>query len=378
MKNKILSITNILSILAFFLFFNACSSPDLELPDETPQDVYAIDSLTGSDNGSYVLDEEMLAEVVGQIEKGHYGNMNSLIIIHNDELVLEEYFNGWNRHMLHDSWSMTKSFTSSLIGIAIEQGYINGVDEKLLDFFPEYDDFENFDERKESITLEHVLTMSAGFSLSKSSKMSDSTDWIKFMLDIPVTDDPGTTFAYSSGGSHLLSGILQNTTGQTTEEFAVENLFNTLGITDWEWSTDPNGISTGGWGLSLHPANMAVFGYLFLKNGWFNGKQVVPGNWVKQSTAKHITSMTMWGGSMDGIYDYGYQWWRLNDSFLETMWRGSPPETNDIFYALGYGGQYIYVIPHLNMVIVVTAWELYKSWQQSFLFNDIYNTVKEK
>jgi len=394
MKKKILSTANFLIILILLLFFSACGTPDLELPVEYPQDAYAIDSLTGSDNGSYELDEEELAEVVERIEKGRYGNIHSLVIIHNDSLVLEEYFREWTRHMLHPCYSVTKSFTSALIGIAIEQGYINGVDDKLLGFFTEYDDIENLDQRKKSITLEHVLTMSSGFEWDEISvpyvdrqgnpnyendviELSQSSDWIKHMLDVPMNFDPGSEFVYNSGGTHLLSGILTHTTGQSAEDFAEGNLFKALGITDWEWESDPNGITVTGWGLSLHPVNMAMLGYLYLKNGRLNGQQIVPEDWVEESTAKHtVIDNFVW--IMNGKMDYGYQWWRFNDSMFDTMWRGDPPKVNDLFNASGFGGQYIYIVPHLDMVVVITAWEPTKMQYPAILFNDVYNTVKEK
>jgi CubicO group peptidase (beta-lactamase class C family) len=297
--------------------------------------------------------------------------------------------------MLHPCYSVTKSFTSALIGIAIDQGYINGVDDNLLDFFPEYEDIANLDDTKKSIMLKHVLTMSAGFTWDEISnrlmdrqgnlnpdndaiKMAQSDDWNKYVLDRPMSTDPGTEWNYSSGGSHLLSGILTNTTGQSAEEFAEEHLFKKLGITKWEWLADPNGLTTTGWGLELHPVNMAMFGYLYLKKGRLNGQQVVPEAWVEESTAKHIVVEHFFHWIMDGKLDYGYQWFRLNDSMFDTMWRDDPPDINDIFDATGVGGQYIYVVPHLDLVIVITAWELQRQGLPSMLFTDCYNAVKEK
>ena len=389
-NRKILSIATIFTILTTFLFISACATPDIDLPDETPQKEYTIDSLSGSDNGSYEFDEDRLSQIVDDIEKGQYGNIHSLIIIHNDGLVMEEYCKSWNRHMLHPCWSVTKSFASALIGIAIEQDYISSVDEKLLSFFPEYKTIDNLDERKESITLKHVLTMSSGFVWddmstlftdpeSHSAKMVASSDWIKYVLDMPMSDDPGTEFLYNNGGSHLLSGILTKKTGQSAEKFAEEHLFNELGITKWEWERDPNGLTVAAWGLELHPVNMAMFGYLYLKNGLLSGEQVVPEAWVEESTAKHIFIEESFIWIMDGMFDYGYQWWRYNDSFFESMlWRGAPPKINDIFNASGYGGQFIYVIPHLDMVMVFTGWEPEKPWLHGFLFNDLLNAVKKK
>jgi CubicO group peptidase (beta-lactamase class C family) len=372
------------------LLFSACPTPDIDPPEETPQQKYVIDSLSGSNNGSYEFDEDKLAQIVDDVEKGQYGNVHSLIIIHNDGLVMEEYFKGWTRHMLHNGFSVAKSIISALIGIGIEQGSISSVNEKLLSFFSEYSTIDILDGRKESITLKHVLTMSAGFVWddpstlstdpeSYTAKMRESSNWIKYVLDMPMSDNPGTEFLYNSGGSHLLSGILTNKTGQTAEQFAEEHLFNVLGITKWEWKSDPNGLTVAPWGLELHPVNMAMFGYLYLKKGLLNGEQSVPESWVEESTAKYFVVEEFSVGIMDGMFDYGYHWWRFNDSFFESfLWSGDPPKTNDIFYASGYGAQFIYVIPHLDIVMVFTGWEPNKPWLHGFLFNDLLNAVKEK
>jgi CubicO group peptidase (beta-lactamase class C family) len=331
MNKKILSITAILSVLAIFLCIKSCCLFS-DLPCETPQHEYTIDKLPGCEDCTTVLDEEMLADLVKQIEAGDFGSIHSLIIIHNDSLALEEYFMGWTRHMRHYLASAAKSFTSSLIGIAIDQGKIGGVDEKLLNFFPGYDDIANLDKRKKSITLKHVLTMSAGFTWEQHpdkdlADMKESKDWIKFMLDFPMRDEPGTKFWYNNGTSHLLSGIIINKTGQSAEEFAKENLFNPLGITNWTWESDPKGNTAGGWGLYLHPANMAIFGYLFLKNGFLNGMQIISDDWVKESTGKQIEVIDLVTGQH--TQDYGYQWWRT-----------FPTPTFNMPYATGFGGQF--------------------------------------
>ena len=363
MKGKALSTAAIFIILLAALYFNGCSSFEVPIPNESPQDAYAIDNLPLDASNS--LDEEILAKLVPQIRLGAFGKIHSLIIIYNGSLVLEKYFRGWTRHMRHPCFSATKSVTSALIGIAINQGQIDGVDENLLNFFPEYNDIANLDERKESITLEHVLTMSAGLTWDEiftpyfdssgepnpensAVKMYLSDDRIKHVLDLPMRDDPGTRFVYSTGCTTLLSGILANTTGQSAEDFAEENLFSALGITDWKWSAGPNEISDTGAGLELHPVDMAMFGYLYLNNGLFNGEQIVPADWVAESSAKHIAFKEQNSG--EDLADYGYQWWRFTDNSVE-----GTLEINDLFYASGYGGQFVFIIPHLNMVVASTA-----------------------
>jgi CubicO group peptidase (beta-lactamase class C family) len=242
----------------------------------------------------------------------------------------------------------------------------------------EYTDIANLDDRKESITLEHLLTMTAGFTWDELSipyvdsegnpnyendavKMGASDDWIQYMLNLSISDEPGAQWTYNSGCTILLSGIIKKKTGQSAEAFAKKNLFTKIGITDWEWEMGPDGIANTGWGLSLYPVDMAMFGYLFLKNGQLNGKQIVPEDWVSESTREHITII------------YGYQWWVLPDNMIT-----GHPEANGIFYALGYGGQTIMILPTIDMVIVTTAWN---PGQEGFRFDillDILPAVKEK
>jgi len=363
MKHRILSALSFITILAVFFFISACPNP---------QNQYAIDSLPGCNACTTKLDEAILTELISKIENGDYGNIHSLIIIHNDSLALEEYFMEWNRHMLHSCASVTKSFTSALIGLALEEGYISGLDEKLLSFFPEYDDIENLDERKESITLENVLTMTAGFTWDEIStpiydsegnpnlendlvKMGQSDDWIKYVLNLPISDDPGKEWNYNSGGSHLLSAILQKGTSQSLEEFAEDNLFSVLGITNWEWESDPDEITTGGFGLYLHPVDMAMFGYLYLNNGQLNGEQIVPENWIEESTTRYISM-------------YGYHWWVWPNSISDVY-----PQVGGTFYAFGYGGQQIMIVPNINMVIVSTS-DKFED-QSGVVFNMLYDYI---
>jgi len=339
------------------MLLHSCSRPsDIPLPEETPQQTYAIDTLPAAGNALPGVNAAVLDALTGSIESGEYGNIHSIIMIYRDHVIMEEYFRGWTRHMQHVCNSVTKSFLSCLIGIAVEQDLIAGVNEKMLGFFPEYGDISNPDERKQSITLEHLLTMTAGFDMDEQTSMYESTDWIEYMLDLPMKYEPGTAFEYNSGCSHILSGVLEKTTGKTAEAFAGETLFNPLGITHWQWDADPNGVSTGGWGLSLHPVNMAMFGYLFLQQGSWNGKQIVSADWVDVSTSVHTVVMNL-HEMIDGKLDYGYHWWRFGDAFLDEYWGGTAPRENDIFYADGYGGQLLYIVPHLQAVVCITAWD---------------------
>jgi CubicO group peptidase (beta-lactamase class C family) len=320
----------------------------------------AIDKLSGTKESEYRLDQEKISEVVQKIETGEFGEIHSLIIIQNDEVKIEKYFQGWHRHRLHEIFSVTKSVASSLIGIAIEQGSIERVDLKLIDLFPEYDSLENMDLRKKMITLENLLTMTAGYKWNELSvpyknndgswnpnndivKMhSNSNNFIKYVLDLPLEDDPGKKYNYNSGCSVLLAGIIAGKTGKSAEEYAAEYLFKPLGISRWKWLKSPDGTTDTGGGLSLYPADMAMFGYLYLKNGKVNGKQIVPESWVSRSTKGYVSTKTG---------EYGYQWWRFKKSSGEQ----NSEIINTSYYAVGIGNQTIFVMPKANMVVVSTA-----------------------
>jgi CubicO group peptidase (beta-lactamase class C family) len=298
--------------------------------------------------------------------------------------------------MLHPCFSATKSITSALVGIALDQHKISGVDQKALPFFPDYNHLANLDERKKSITIADLLTMTAGYRWDEISgpyiklfatffkgedvysnkndggKLAQSNDWIKYMLDYPMKTVPGDEFVYNSGCSILLSGILKKATGQSAEAFAAKNLFEAIGITDWQWETGPGGITNTGGGLRLHPVDMAMFGYLYLKNGRYSSKQLISENWVKESTTKKVLNIKM--PRQKVLEDYGYHWWRFADETVR-----SHLKTNDLFFAKGGGGQFIFVIPHLEMVVVVTA-ENWRDmvWEYGILFDYILPAVNSE
>ena len=266
--------------------------------------------------------------------------IDSITIIRNGYMVFDTTFYPFlpdSKHIIH---SCTKSIISALIGISIDQGYIEGVRQPVLDLFPERT-IANLTTDKEAMTLEDVLMMATGLECRDSylynwrglSEMGRSQDWVQFVLDLPMAEEPGTRFEYCNGASFLLSAIIQETTGMNALDFAKENLFGPLGISDVEWPSNPQGISIG-WGqLHMRPHDMAKIGYLYLNEGMWDGNQIIPSEWVETSTQKHITAYTLEDG-------YGYQWW-VDDS--------------GIYMALGYAGQYIVVLPELEMVVVFTS-----------------------
>ena len=301
------------------------------------------------------MDGELLNELVTEIENGRYGEVHSLLILRNDSLVLEKYFNRYTREHFHPLYSVTKSFMSALIGISIHLGDIKSVNVNVLSYFPEYKDIANMDSLKRAITLEHLLTMTAGFEWDEFTypytdprndvvKFYSSDDWIKYVLDLPMSDIPGTRVVYNSGVSMLLSAILTKASEFSASDFASMFLFNPIGITDWTWSSRPNGMSIGGWGLHLRSVDMVRFGQLYLHEGDWQGKQVIPNEWVRASAQSH--------GRMNEWSDYGYQWWRYSNRMVTA----GLMKTNDIYFAAGRGGQFIWVIPPYNMVVVSSAW----------------------
>jgi len=285
------------------------------------------------------LDSATLAEMIALIQAQDY-RVDSLAIIRNGYLVVDAYFYPFTPGKTHIIHSCTKSIVSALIGISITQGYIAAVDQPVLTFFPDMPVLDP-DSEKATITLEHLLMMASGLDCRDSylydwrglNQMRASDDWVQFVLDLPLVAEPGTRFEYCNGGSYTLSAILQQTTGMTTLEFAMHNLFNPLGITEVEWPASPEGVNYG-WGeLRMQPLDMAKIGYLYLNEGQWGDQQIVPASWVQTSTSPHIKADTL-------SDEYGYQWW---------------VDSRGYFLAIGYDGQFIFVLPEQDMVVVFTS-----------------------
>ena len=310
------------------------------------------------------IDEGKIRTAIGRIKNNTYQNVHSMLIVKDGRLVVEEYFPGYawdyddeqfqgdlvdfGMDTPHNLASVTKSFTSALVGIAIDQGFIPGVDEKAFAFFPEYADLN--DVVKDEITLEHLLTMTSGLEWNEMELPYSNTgndlvqlfmvdDPIAYILAKPVFSQPGTEWYYNGGGTNLLGEVIRAATGQRIDEFAEEYLFAPLGITDYEWDyINPDVIHASG-NLKLRPRDMAKLGYVYLNGGVWNGGRVVSEAWVEQSTKRHVT--------LSATEGYGYQWW------LKTYGDGS--KSVHAFHAAGWGGQRIIVFPRLDMVVVFTG-----------------------
>jgi CubicO group peptidase (beta-lactamase class C family) len=263
--------------------------------------------------------------------------LHSLLVSHDGELILEQYYNGYSARRAANVKSVAKSIISALVGIAIDRKLLPGIDTPIATWFPELT--RDKDPRKQQITLEHLLTMKPGLESTSNRNYGawvQSGNWVRFALSRPMLADPGEVMDYSTGNTHLLSAILTRATKTSTWEFANEALARPLGFTLSRWPRDPQGIYFGGNDMLLTPRQMVAFGEMYLDEGRVDGKQVVPERWVERSMVPQGRSG--WSGQR-----YGYGWW-IREIAGE-----------DAFYAWGFGGQYIIVVPRLELVVVATS-----------------------
>lgn len=292
--------------------------------------------LTGCDrdiNGDRF--QNKLDDTISQAEE--INNFYGLTVSVDGEMIKETYFNRSHDERAVNVFSVTKSVNSLLVGIAIEEGFIEAVDQPISDFI----DLSDYSNELNQITIKHLLTMSAGLLWDDSdlggemNALRSNMNPIDSILSREMGFTPGTQFNYSDGSSHLMSIILTEATGMSTHEFANEYLLNPLGIIDTVWNTDRNGVPIGGSDLQLTSVQMNTIGNLVINNGMYNGVQLVSQEWIEESTSKHI--------AVSGNTDYGYYWWltELDDVKLIS--------------ARGWGGQQIYVVPEYNIVVTTAT-----------------------
>jgi CubicO group peptidase (beta-lactamase class C family) len=305
------------------------------------------------------LNPQIISDVLNEAESMAF--MYSVLIVRNGFLVVEKYFHGPDSHDANHIHSVSKSFTSALIGIALRENYLESLDQKMMDFFPEYIT-PSLDQRKFDITLRHLLMMRAGFDWNDNEanwqEYASSPNWVKYAIEIPLRDNPGARFNYSTPQTNLLSAIITKASGMSTREFAERFLFEPLQISIGHWHQDPQGYYTGGHEMYYTPRDMARFGYLFLNNGLLDGNQIIPAEWVEESVQNYGYANENWR-SFVANSGYGYQWW------IDTI------GNYNVFYASGKGGQKIMIIRDLNMVIVTTtnadSWQTSESQNQAVM-----------
>jgi CubicO group peptidase (beta-lactamase class C family) len=294
----------------------------------------------------FIKDSSAFFNLMEQVIHQEFGRIESLLILKDNKLIVEEYFYGYDRTQIHNIHSCTKSITSLLLGMVLEHHKNIKVDQPLFSFFPQYDSLKT--EEKAQITLKHVLTMTAGFQEEESLEDHEPDDQLHYILSLPLETKPGETFEYSNNGSDLLGVVINSLEGKQANIYAVENLFNPLGISKYYWETE-NGLLHCHSDLYLLPRDMAKIGLMVLNDGKWQNKQLVSEEWIRESTKPHVPESK--------FFDYGYQWWhrsKQNKSWWRDPVQGSKNE-HDMFLAMGYGGQYIMVIRDLNMVIVTTS-----------------------
>lgn len=329
-----------------------------------------------------------LTELSARVKSGAFGNVDRVVVTRNGYLVMSESYRldyqaiskgkktaigcgidacssaevhafnylhpDWHPYLkgkdVHTLQSVTKSVTSALIGIAIGRGEIAGVSAPLLSFLEGYD-LSRVDARLRRATLEDLLTMRSGIEWHEQDRPLDETnttlqlersqDWVQFTLNQPMDSDPGTKWVYNSGGSHLMSAIIRKVTGRTADVYAEEHLFRPLGIRDYHWKKEPKGLPDTEGGLYLEAEQLAKIGYLYLNDGMWDGRRVMPAGWVQASTSRQVDRANQAG------FGYGYQWWRV-DRANTVIWAG-----------LGFGGQFLVVMPEHRIVGVINSWNVF-------------------
>lgn len=278
------------------------------------------------------------------------GIINGMIVVRNGSCVYEKYFRGTGMADVHDVTSVTQNITSGLIGIAIEQGKIRDVNQKVLDFFPEVAGSGEI--LRNSLTIKHLLTMTTPYTWKGKEpldRIRRQKDWSSFLLKSLGKSNKLGEYQYNLSSAHLLSAIISRSTGVSAREYANEYLFRPTGMREIQdqkmksfskdsvfgknitgWIKDPQDINTGGWGLTLTARDMVRFGYLYVNKGRWDDNQVIPESWIEESLVQHTE-------------DFGYMWWMREDHSVVT------------YIAAGIGGTYIYCIPEKELVVAIVS-----------------------
>lgn len=348
-----------------------------------------------SSPGNQGLDAAILDEVLQALVSGTYGYVDRFLLIQNGHVLIDEsyehdyaainagrdptdhpynyYHTDWHPTYqdsdLHTLQSVTKSVTAIVIGIAIERGELPNPGVGVLGYLQDYE-IGHLDERKQRLTLEDLLTMRSGLAWDEwtypvgdarnsVTQLEESDDWIQFVLDLPMAHEPGEVFVYNSGASQLLSVIMKEATGLALDEYAEKHLFHPLGIDDYYWKKTPGGWPDTEGGLYLKAEDLAKIGSLVLAEGVWEGEQIVPADWIAEMTSPKVADVAPedphWN---DG---YGYLWWLLGDQAQGAA---------QVYGALGYGGQFLFVVPELDLVAVFTGWNIYGT--RSSLVRDLF------
>ena len=333
----------------------------------SPTDLHDGWTVTAPENEG--LDPTLICGIGPRLGALEDAKAHGIVIARHGRLVYEHYFTGndWRLGMplgevkfdagtKHDIRSISKSVTSLLVGIALDRGLLTDLDAPVFSFFPDYSDVRT--PGKDRITLRHLLTMSSGLAWDETSvsfrspsnimwQMAAAPRSDRFVLEQPLAASPGTVFNYNGGSTDLLGTILRKLAGKRLDEFAKETLLEPLGIEDWDWDGGCGFNPSAASGLRLRPRDLAKIGQLVLERGNWHGHQIVPSSWIKDSTTPRLSGKGVMFGNPVGITSYGYLWWLGR----------SPPEhpERDLIAGAGFGGQRLFILPSLDMVVVITA-----------------------
>ncbi len=331
-----------ISLVYYFILFGLVISCEKN-PNEVQvrKQLWDISSQDAQQMNSQILDSAF-------IKARTTGFVDGLLIIRDGQIVKQQYYNGYDAWQPHHIMSVSKSFLSAITGIAFNQGYLDSLNEKIMNYFPEYI-YPDMDPRKYDITIQHLLTMRMGIQGEADNdygiywSLYTSKNWIKSTIEMPLLSNPGERMRYNTFETHLLSAIITKATQQSTLDFANENLFKPMGIDCDDWERDPQGYYFGGSSMYFTPQEMALLGYMYLNEGRLNGIQIVPNEWVELTLAPSTNNAhpNEWGALKN--YNYAWLWWlgQINEYHL--------------FMGLGYAGQFVIVFPELSLIVVTTA-----------------------
>lgn len=292
------------------------------------------------------INSTALNTLYDELSKDAHPDLKGIVILRNAHLVSERYFNGDDAGTLHDIRSATKSITSTLMGLALERGYVRSVDDAIVDYLPNLPR-----DGKEKIKIRDLLTMRSGLDADDTdpstpgneSTLDQSSDWIKTTYSVPVKRPPGETYLYCSINAFLVGAIIENATKMSLDEFARKNLFEPLGIAKYEWRHVPVNRTTGQGNLRITTRDAAAIGELFLQNGKYGHRQIVSRAWVERSLAKEVPI-----SAVDRYADfYGYMWYTKTEQVGD--------RSVLVHFASGNGGNKIYIVPSLNIVLAITS-----------------------
>jgi CubicO group peptidase (beta-lactamase class C family) len=388
-----------LGILCMFALV-ACgptSAPESKV-DVTAEISWPGDNWQGSTPEQEGLDAQAVAQLDEEIRAGKHGYIDSMLIIRNGRMAFEAYYENdyralnadlvsgesgpWNYYDvswhpfykgsdLHTVQSTTKSVMSALVGIAIARGELPGVDATLGELLP---DRNITDPKKSAITLNNILTMTPGFEWEENVSYWDprndavlvesTDDWVAYLLDKPLAYDQGAVYNYCSTNTQLMSEMVSTASGRALDDYAEELLFGPIGIKNYFWKDAPEGFKDAGGGLYLTPRDMARFALLYEREGEWDGRQIVPAEWVAISAEPHVRDTSP--EDPDFNVGYGYQWWVYNDGS-----DGGPV----MYGTWGWGGQFALIVPEFDLVGVFTGWKIYDELEQEYAFRLFYDRV---